>query len=112
MRLILVDWARARRAVKRGGGYRHYYSRKPWQSPDGQRQISLRSMTLLDDALNGLAAVDPRKSQVVELRFFGGLSMQETAEVLNISEESVHRDWKLAKSWLRRELNKEAPRGS
>ena len=59
----------------------------------------------IDDALKALTAVDSRKGQVVELRFFGGLSVKETAEVLKVSEETVHRDWKLAKSWLRRELS-------
>jgi RNA polymerase sigma-70 factor (ECF subfamily) len=58
----------------------------------------------LDDALKALEVVDPRKSRVVELRFFGGLSVEETAAVLNVSVETVMRDWKLAKSWLRREL--------
>jgi RNA polymerase sigma factor (sigma-70 family) len=61
-------------------------------------------LAALDDALNALAAVDLRKSQVVELRFFGGLSVEETAEVLKVSAETVMRDWKLAKVWLRREL--------
>ena len=60
----------------------------------------------IDDALIALAAVDPRKSQVVELRFFGGLSVKETAEVLKVSPETVQRDWKLAKSWLQRELSR------
>ena len=58
----------------------------------------------LDDALSALATIDPRKSQVVELRFFGGLDIEETAEVLGVSAETVKRDWKLAKAWLRREL--------
>jgi len=66
----------------------------------------------LDDALTALAALDPRKSQVVEMRFFGGLSAMETAEVLKVSEETVLRDWKLAKSWLRRELRRERAHGA
>jgi RNA polymerase sigma factor (sigma-70 family) len=61
----------------------------------------------IDDALTALEAVDPRKSQVVELRFFGGLTAKETAEVLKISEETARREWKIAKGWLRRELTKE-----
>ena len=61
----------------------------------------------LDEALNGLAAVDARKSKVVELRFFGGLSVEETAEVLKVSSETVKRDWRLAKLWLLRELSAE-----
>jgi RNA polymerase sigma-70 factor (ECF subfamily) len=60
----------------------------------------------LDDALNGLAELDQRKAQVIELRFFGGLSVEETAEVLKISPQSVMRDWKLAKAWLLRELSR------
>jgi RNA polymerase sigma factor (sigma-70 family) len=64
----------------------------------------------VDDALKALALVDPRKSQVVELRFFGGLSVEETAEVLKVSQETVHRDWRLAKSWLRRELGQAGSR--
>lgn len=63
-------------------------------------------LVAIDDALKALASVDPRKSQVIELRFFGGLSVKETAEVLKVSEETVHRDWKLGKSWLRRELGR------
>ena len=63
-------------------------------------------LAALDDALNALAAVDLRKSQVVELRFFGGLSVEETAEVLKVSAETVMRDWRLAKVWLRRELQR------
>jgi RNA polymerase sigma factor (sigma-70 family) len=58
----------------------------------------------IDDALKALGAIDPRKSQVIELRFFGGLTVTEAAEVLEVSEETVARDWKLARSWLRREL--------
>ena len=60
----------------------------------------------LDDALNSLATIDPRKSQIVELRFFGGLSVEETAEVLKVSPETVVRDWRLAKVWLLRQLGK------
>ena len=62
----------------------------------------------LDDALKALAAVDERKSRVVELRFFGGLSVQETAEVLKVSDETVKRDWRLAKAWLLRQFRKES----
>ena len=62
--------------------------------------------------LQALASVDARKSQVIELRFFGGLSVKETAEVLKVSDETVHRDWKLGNSWLRRELNQGNPRGN
>jgi RNA polymerase sigma factor (sigma-70 family) len=69
-------------------------------------------LVILDDALTALATVDPRRSQIVELRFFGGLSVQETAEVLKISEDTVTRDWKLAKSWLQRELSRGHSRGT
>ena len=61
-------------------------------------------MVALDDALNALAAIDPRKSQIIEMRFFGGLTAEETAEVLKVSPDTVLRDWKLAKVWLHREL--------
>ena len=61
---------------------------------------------LLDDVLNALEQVDARKGRVVELRFFGGLSVEETAEVLKVSQETVHRDWRLAKAWLTREMGK------
>ena len=69
-------------------------------------------LVALDDALTALAAVDARKSEVVEMRFFGGLSVKETAEVLKVSEQTVLRDWRLAKSWLLRELDKEAAHGA
>jgi len=65
-----------------------------------------RSGKTVDDALQALAALDPRRGQVVELRFFSGLSVEETAEVLNVSAETVKRDWRLAKAWLLRELNR------
>ena len=107
MRQILVDSARSRHAVKRGG-----------DTPRVELQEALAAavqpgadLVAIDDALNALAAIDPRKSQVVELRFFGGLSVQETAEVLKVSVETVHRDWRLAKSWLRRELSREQAHG-
>lgn len=69
-------------------------------------------LVALDDALNALAALDLRKSQVVELRFFGGLSIDETAEVLKVSPHTVTRDWRFAKVWLRREITQEKPRGA
>jgi RNA polymerase sigma factor (TIGR02999 family) len=100
MRRILVDSARSRATFKRGGDWR------PVQLEDAlvvspESEIDLVG---LDDALKALEAVDPRKSRVVELRFFGGLSVEESAAVLKVSVETVMRDWKLAKSWLRREL--------
>ncbi|MGH9405357.1 MAG: sigma-70 family RNA polymerase sigma factor [Terriglobia bacterium] len=101
MRRILVDWARSRRAMKRGADVRPLELDEALVTAEGPRA----DLVALDDALKTLATVDPRKSQVVELRFFGGLSVEETAEVLKISAETVMRDWKMAKSWLRRELS-------
>ena len=75
-------------------------------------RVRRTDLIALDDALNALAAIDPRKSQVVELRFFGGLSVEETAEVLKVSPETVKRDWRLAKVWLLREMRGERGNGS
>jgi RNA polymerase sigma factor (TIGR02999 family) len=102
MRRILVDFARTRRAAKRGGG-------QPSIQIQEAEAVAGRQGTdvvAIDDALKALAEQDPRKGQIVELRFFGGLSVQETAGVMKISEMTVLRDWKLAKSWLRRELTR------
>jgi RNA polymerase sigma factor (TIGR02999 family) len=100
MRRILVDAARARASGKRGGGVRRAYLD---QIPDisAGRDTELIA---LDDALQALAELDPRKVRVIELRYFGGLSVEETAEALRISPRSVLRDWNLAKAWLSREL--------
>jgi RNA polymerase sigma factor (TIGR02999 family) len=103
MRRILVDVARSRGYLKRGAGVRPLSLE---QSPD-MFEPPDPSLVALDDALNALAAMDPRKGQVVELRFFGGLTVEETAEVLKVSQETVLRDWKLAKVWLLRELSRE-----
>ena len=105
MRRILVDWARSRQALKRGGGV------LALELDEGLAVTNQPGADLVavDDALKALAAIDPRKSQVVELRFFGGLSLKEIAQVLHISVETVQRDWKMAKSWLRRELSKGQP---
>jgi RNA polymerase sigma factor (TIGR02999 family) len=105
MRQILVDFARARNYKKRGAG---------------ARQISLDEVLLvqpdrdqdlvaLDEALNALAKIDKRKSQVVEMRFFGGLAEKEIAATLGFSHETIKRDWRLAKAWLLRWLNEEKP---
>jgi len=108
MRRILVDWARSRGAFKRGGDVRPLQLEEALVvSPDTEVDL-----VALDDALNALEVVDPRKSRVVELRFFGGLSVEETAAALKISVETVMRDWKLAKSWLRRELAGGEPHGA
>jgi RNA polymerase sigma factor (TIGR02999 family) len=108
MRRILVDWARSRQAMKRGGEMR------PLELDEALAAAETpgKDLVALDEALKALAAVDPRKSQVVELRFFGGLSVDETAEVLKVSSETVLRDWRLAKSWLRCELSGEKPDGA
>jgi RNA polymerase sigma-70 factor, ECF subfamily len=100
MRRILVDFARARHNVKRGGE-EHPVSLE--EAPDIAQGPDV-SLVALDDALNSLAAIDPRKGKVVELRFFGGLSVDETAEVLRVSPDTVLRDWRLAKVWLLREV--------
>ena len=101
MRRVLTDFARSRGYLKRGGDSPHVgldeallISREP--APD---------LVALDDALNALAAIDPRKCQVVELRFFGGLSVDETAEVLKVAPKTVDRDWRLARLWLLEEMN-------
>jgi RNA polymerase sigma factor (TIGR02999 family) len=104
MRRILVDSARARASARRRGGIRASsvnFDQIPDLSGRGSELIAL------DDALNTLAQMDPRKARVIELRFFGGLSVEETAEVLRISPQSVMRDWKLAKAWLTRELSRQ-----
>ena len=103
MRRILVDWARSHQSMKRGGGLVSL----PLEEVAAEEERPGANLLELDDALTALAGFDQRKSQVVELRFFGGLSARESAEVLKVSEETVLRDWKLAKSWLRRELSKE-----
>jgi RNA polymerase sigma factor (TIGR02999 family) len=103
MRRILTDAARGRHYLKRGGKT-HPMSLDEALVISGKPRADF---VALDEALNSLAAVDPRKSQVVELRFFGGLSVEETAQVLKISPETVMRDWKLAKVWLLRELSEE-----
>ena len=102
MRRILVDAARARATGKRGGAAAHVNLDEVPEVGTGRAG----ELVALDDALNALARMDPRKAKVVELRFFGGLTVEETAEVLKISDQSVVRDWKLAKAWLRRELQK------
>jgi RNA polymerase sigma factor (TIGR02999 family) len=103
MRRILVDHARSRGYQKRGAGAHPVTLDENLMGEPNQRG---QDVVMLDDALKALAEFDERKSRVVELRFFGGLTAQETAEVLNVSEDSVLRDWKLAKAWLRREMAK------
>jgi RNA polymerase sigma factor (TIGR02999 family) len=100
MRRILVDAARSRGYQKRGGGAAVLSFDEAVMLPIGPGN----DLVALDDALSALAAVDARKSQVVEMRFFGGLSLEETAEALHVSRDTVKRDWKMAKLWLLREL--------
>ena len=107
MRHILTDFARSRRYMKRGANAPHV-SLDEALTVSGDLPTDLLA---LDDALNGLAKVDPRASQVVELRFFGGLSAAEAAEVLKISNETITRDWRMAKAWLLRELSGEKKHG-
>jgi RNA polymerase sigma-70 factor (ECF subfamily) len=102
MRRILVDYARARGYQKRGAGVAKVTLDEASMGPPEKGH----DLVALDDALKALAGVDPRKSKVVELRFFGGLSIEETAEVLKVSPDTVHRDWRLAKAWLAREMGK------
>jgi RNA polymerase sigma factor (TIGR02999 family) len=102
MRRILVDGARARGSVKRGGG-RVHVQLEEWLATTPERD---RDLLALDDALADLAAAEPRKSRVVELRYFGGLSVEETAEVLKVSPQTVMRDWNAAKLWLLRALDR------
>jgi RNA polymerase sigma-70 factor (ECF subfamily) len=104
MRNTLIDLARARLYKKRGGNVQHVVYDETIVVGLGPRTDILA----LDDALKSLATFDERKSRVVELRFFGGLSVQETAQVLEVSPETVMRDWKLAKVWLLRELWRKA----
>ena len=104
MRRILVDHARTRGAQKRGGPAQQLSLDEARFSPE-ERPADL---VALDEALKALAETDERKARVVELRFFAGLNMEETAEVLKVSEKTVRRDWQMAKLWLHRELAKTA----
>jgi RNA polymerase sigma factor (TIGR02999 family) len=105
MRHILVDHERARRADKRGGGAQR-------ETLNEARAVALNpedDILAIDEALHAFAADYPRKARVVELRFFGGLSVEETADVLRISVDTVMRDWAFARAWLARKLGKERP---
>jgi RNA polymerase sigma-70 factor (ECF subfamily) len=103
MRQILIDHARTRQAVKRGG----HVVRLSLEEDLVVSHERDTDLLALDDALERLAAIDPRRSRMVELRFFGGLSVEETAEVLKVSEKTVRRDWQFTKTWLLRELSGE-----
>ena len=100
MREILVDYAKSHRAAKRGG-YKLRLEETPWLSKEGSVDLAL-----LDEALNGLARLDPQQSRMVELRFFGGLSIGETAEVMDTSPATVKRHWATARLWLQREMKR------
>jgi RNA polymerase sigma factor (TIGR02999 family) len=102
MRHVLVDYARSRDRVKRGGEAVQVSFDEAADKPAPQSADVL----VLEDVLQELEKMDPRKSQIVEMRFFGGLSLEETAEALNVSVGTVRRDWSLARAWLFRELSK------
>lgn len=100
MRCILVDYARARKAIKRGGAF----ERHPLDDVITEIERDRIELLALDDALTKLEAIAPRKCQVVEMRYFAGLSIDQTAEALGVSHGSVENDWSFARTWLRREL--------
>jgi RNA polymerase sigma factor (TIGR02999 family) len=102
MRRILVDYARARRTSKRGNAP----LKVPLEEPLLFTEEQSDDLVSLDEALERLAQFDQRQSRVVELRFFGGLTAEETAEVLGISSKTVKRDWTVARAWLHREVRK------
>lgn len=102
MRRVLIDHARARGYQKRGGGTQFM----PFDESMTLAMAQTPDMLAIDDALQALERVDERKARVVELRFFGGLSVEETAGVLDVSPQTVMRDWRLAKSWLLREMSR------
>lgn len=108
MRRILVDSARARGYQKRGGGVPKVTLDEGLIGPVEKA----RDVIALDDALQSLSEMDARKGRVVELRFFGGLSVKETAEVLKVSPDTVLRDWRLAKAWLKREMSRPQSRST
>lgn len=105
MRRVLVDAARRRRAVKRGGGAVHVSLEASGDLPVDPSP----DVVALDEALDALADVDPRKAKVVELRYFAGLGVEETAEAVGVSVQTVMRDWKFARLWLLRELGRGTP---
>jgi RNA polymerase sigma factor (TIGR02999 family) len=108
MRRILVESARNRQRQKRGGGAVHVSLDDMQELPD----LKEHDLVALSEALTGLATIDVRMSQVVEFRFFGGLTVDETADVLNVSPETVMREWKTAKAWLLREIRRGPPTAS
>jgi RNA polymerase sigma-70 factor, ECF subfamily len=109
MRRILLDAARARAAGKRGGGELRITLKDDVPASESQVSNQAADLIAIDDALQALSKLDARKAQVVELRFFGGLSVEEMAAVLRISPQSVKRDWKLARAFLLKELGGPRP---
>jgi RNA polymerase sigma factor (TIGR02999 family) len=105
---VLIDFARSRRYLKRGGNAVHL----PFEEALFPGREDHPDIVDLDDVLNVISAMDQRKTQVVELRFFGGFSVEETAKALDLSVETVYRDWELVKVWLMRELREENRHGS
>ena len=105
MRRVLVDAARARHSQKRGGRAPHVPLDDSETSPESTR----RDLIALDDALTALAELDPGKAKIVELRYFGGLTAEESAEALGLSRVAIEREWRVAKLWLARELKGASP---
>ena len=104
MRRVLVDHARNRAAAKRGGAAARVTLERVEAVHEGASSLDLVDLVALDDALHRLAALDPRKAQLVELRYFAGMSIPETADALGMSQATVGREWAVARMWLRREL--------
>jgi RNA polymerase sigma factor (TIGR02999 family) len=109
MRHILVDYARGHLAAKRGAGVARFTLDSKIALPEQGKKEEV-DLVALDEAINTLTALDPRQSRIVELRFFGGLSIQDTAVALGISPATVKREWTMARMWLHRELIKDVPR--
>ena len=109
MRRVLVDAARASTAAKRGGGMAKVEHASVDLDHTATTDVNAAALCALDDALESLTRLDPRRAQVVELRYFGGLSVEETAEALRVSPQTVMRDWRLARAWLARELRGDGP---
>jgi RNA polymerase sigma-70 factor (ECF subfamily) len=105
MRSVLVDYARRRSYAKRGGNP----LRVSLSEADEVFEQQTAEVVAVDEALSRLAALDPRKAQIVELRYFGGLSVEETAHLLDLSSRTIKREWRWARAWLHRELGEEKP---
>jgi RNA polymerase sigma factor (TIGR02999 family) len=108
MRRVLIDTARARLTGKRGGSFERveHSTAMDFDAMPSRQTDRAAQLCSLDDALQALSQLDPRRAQVIELRFFGGLTVEETAEVLHVSPQTVMRDWRLARAWLTRELRR------